>query len=557
MNSRTDMNTRTLGAGVLTGACALAVLLPAGDAAGQAIEPKMITVDCTKGKSITRDLEKLPAARGLVVKVKGPCTENVLITRDDVTLQADGTPVVLTPADAGQDTIRIDGARRVVIDGFIVSGGRRGVTGVRGATFDLRNCTVQGAAGPDGLGVVASWGSMATVDACTVTGNRLGIVAANGSSIVVTDSVVEANLATGIVAVRNAHVRVGQDVDGSAIPQPVTIRDNGGSGLSIIESSAGILFGGLVEGNSHNGIFVGNASHALIGTGSNSHIAGTLIRNNTREGAVVGSSGDATVVASTITANGSSGVVVTSGGSARIGIPPGGGLYAGNTITGNGSAGIAVAASATADVGGNTISGNGTNAASGSRYGVVVTQATVRLVGGNVITGNAASGLFVGRAGVGLVGEPAFGLPTTNEIAGNGFGDPTKSGIFVFEGGVVETRSGTTISGNDDHGVQLFLGGVADLRATTIRDQPGAGVSADLRSTVRLRDASVIELNDGDGVRIGRGSAVDFRGGVVTSVNGNGGWGLQCFDAESSFSGDTSGIGPNGAGAISPACTGF
>jgi hypothetical protein len=538
----------------LAGMCALAIAGPAA-APGQEIEPRTITVDCTKGKSITRELEKLPG-KALIVKVKGACTENVLITRDNVTLRPDGVgPGTLGPGDTTGDTIRIDGARRVVIEGFNVTGGRRAVVGVAGATFDLRNCTVQGAAGPDGIGVMVAHGSTGTIDACTVTGNRTGIAGAGSASVVVTSTTVEANLGTGIVGSRNAHVRVGQDLDGSLAARPVEIRNNGGAGVSVTDGSSGIVVAGTVRNNGGDGVFIGAGSNALVGIGSGGLLAGVAVRMNGLAGIRADGNGAVTVLGSTIADNASHGIMITNGSSGRIGIR--GSAYIPNTVSGNGSIGIQANGGSSVFIGGTTVTGNGSNAASTSRFGIGVFNATATLVGGNLVEGNADTGVSLGRGATVFIGEPGHGVPTTNTISGNGSAGPTGGGVFVFEGAVLETRSGTVISGNHGAGVGLLLGGVADLRATVIGDNTGAGVDADLRSTVRLRDASVVDGNGGNGVEIGRGSAVDFRSGPVVTVNDNGGWGLQCFDAGSSHSGDISGIGPNGQGAIGPGCTGF
>jgi len=113
---------------------------------------------------------------------------------------------------------------------------------------------------------------------------------------------------------------------------------------------------------------------------------------------------------------------------------------------------------------------------------------------------------------------------------------------------------------------------VTDIRATTITANTvqadaspfsfngGHGIVLGLRSTLRVRLGSDISNNAGDGVQIASGSAVDFRGDVISTVSGNGGFGLRCFSPEDSFSGNTSGIDsgtPNAAGGIAPACTPF
>ncbi|MFQ5990500.1 MAG: right-handed parallel beta-helix repeat-containing protein [Candidatus Methylomirabilales bacterium] len=167
--------------------------------------------------------------------------------------------------------------------------------------------------------------------------------------------------------------------------------------------------------------------------------------------------------------------------------------------------------------------------------------------------------MFVGTGGSALIGSSGFDLPTANTISGNGFLDPVKGGIFAFLGGAIDVRN-ATITGNDGAGVQAFENGFITLRNSTVKLSATHGVTAFLRSTVRLRDGSAIRNNPGDGVRIGAGSAVDFRSGVVTTVTESGGFGLECFGDEASFSGNTSGIASapsNASGAISPGCTGF
>lgn len=315
----------------------------------------------------------------------------------------------------------------------------------------------------------------------------------------------------------------------------------------------------LVQNTGRNGIsfFQGGS-----GTVDNCTVQGAGRHGVTIEGA------SATVINSTISGNTQTGVLVVNAGSARIGITNLN-QFAGNTISNNQSNGIHVAIGGSAFIGGNTISGNGTNStAVFGRFGIGVFQASATLAGNNSVQNNAASGVFV-RAGSVLIGDPGFGLPTANTISGNGFGDPTKAGIFAFAGGMIDVRN-ATITGNSGAGAQAFLNGVIELRSSTASSNifasagfnGGHGVIAGLRSTARLRGGTTVQNNAGDGIQIFTGSAVDFRGAPdpVSIVTGNGGFGLQCFGTEASFSGDTSGIAPapsNTSGAISPGCTGF
>ena len=48
---------------------------------------KTVEVDCTKGKTLAHALEKANEDKPVVVVVRGICNENVVIDRDDVTLQ--------------------------------------------------------------------------------------------------------------------------------------------------------------------------------------------------------------------------------------------------------------------------------------------------------------------------------------------------------------------------------------------------------------------------------------------------------------------------------------
>ena len=46
-----------------------------------------VKVDCTKGGSINKALDQNKNARSLILEIGGMCTENVIVTRDRVTLR--------------------------------------------------------------------------------------------------------------------------------------------------------------------------------------------------------------------------------------------------------------------------------------------------------------------------------------------------------------------------------------------------------------------------------------------------------------------------------------
>jgi len=117
----------------------------------------------------------------LLVRISGTCNEHVDIFRDDVTLEGVGTTPTIHGPTATDSTIAIDGARRVTIASLTLTGGRDGVSGIRGASSSLDGVTVAGAAR---FGVIASYGSQMFLDDCTVRqSGSVGVIAANTSSL--------------------------------------------------------------------------------------------------------------------------------------------------------------------------------------------------------------------------------------------------------------------------------------------------------------------------------------------------------------------------------------
>jgi hypothetical protein len=537
-------------------------------------------VNCGAGQTIGAALNQIPG-RPVIINVIGPCTENVTITRDDVTLQGAAPSTVIVAADNARSAINVNGGRRVVLNQLDVRGGFRTVVGQRAASFDIRNCVIQN--GTE-IGLVAANGATVTVDACTIQNNAgTGAVAASSSSVYITNSTIQGNAGGGVTAVRNSYLRVGQDLPGGATLGPVTITGNGGNAVAITESSSGAVVGGIVEqGGSTSAvslIFIGRGSSGLVGVGSGNAQAPTVVRNGRSDGIFV-EGGWATILNTTVTGHARNGITITNGASARIGILHDSSAFAANTVTGNGLVGIQVSDGASAIIAGNLIDGNGTNtAATGNREGIGIYGASAVLPGGNTIRNNQSSGIGVFRGANIIIGNQFGSLSTVNTIATNGLAgalsgglnNVNAGGIFMGSGSVADIRN-ATITGNVGAGIQLFENAVTDIRATTITantvqaDAPpfsfngGNGIVLGLRSTLRVRLGSDISNNAGDGVQIGSGSAVDFRGDVVSTVNGNGGFGLRCFTPEDSVSGDTSGINsgtPNAAGGIAAACTPF
>src|SRR2546426_12391439 len=80
-----------------------------------------VQVNCAlAGQTISSALAANSGVENLVLVVKGTCTENVVITRDDLTIQTNGvTPAFIVAADNSQPAVHLDGARRSLINGRI------------------------------------------------------------------------------------------------------------------------------------------------------------------------------------------------------------------------------------------------------------------------------------------------------------------------------------------------------------------------------------------------------------------------------------------------------
>lgn len=180
-----------------------------------------------------------------------------------------------------------------------------------------------------------------------------------------------------------------------------------------------------------------------------------------------------------------------------------------NTISGNGSNGVEMRWNSHGQLIGNTISGNGFNPPTGpgTTTGVHAERSTATIQGGQ-IAGNKGNGV----------------------------------GIFAS---VVEVSNVQVL--NNGGGVGGAMGSIIDVIGGTISGNGGFGVSAQM-SIARVRDATVSNNAQPMAISISQGSKLTLQGTVVAT--GNGGYGLDCADGESSYVGTITGT-------ISPACTGF
>jgi hypothetical protein len=479
-------------------------------------------------------------------------------------------------------TVRIDGARRIELAGLRINGGDGAVVGVNGAAFSvvarqmpLVACHVTGGTR---VGIAALANAIGVVDGCTVENvDGDGLRAAEGGSLVVTNTTVRNNAGAGITATTTSRVRVGQDAQGTGVVRPVSVSGNGAHGIAIVDTSTGVVVGGTVGGNAGSGIFVGGGSSARIGEGAAGFLGALSVTANGGDGILV-EGGYALIVGATIAGNVDNGIAIRNGGSARVGILADNSGYVGNAVAANGGHGVIVSTGASAFLGGNTIDANGTDPTfnQGNRFGVTVTRAAATLVGNNTVTNHPGAGVFVIQSAV-RIGDAAFGLPTANTVSGNGNGGVLGAlgGVFAFHGASIDVRGDTVIQQNFGQGVFAAQSSVIDLRESVVvtgnlaapgqladATDAGHGVIVSLNSTVRFRDAQVaVTSNTGNGVMLFAGGDVNVQNGGV-QITGNARFGLRCFSS-TRYTGNVSGVTGNvlggnvdGTGNI-PGCTRF
>jgi len=237
-----------------------------------------VNVDCASGGSIS---QALAAGAGRVV-VRGTCSESVTISRDDVTLQGDGTVGGrIHGPDPDVNTVLITG-NRVIIEALTVSGGRNGITGVGASNLTVRNCTVQSTGRS---GIAYANGASGTIDGCTVHSNPRDGIVVDGAYATLINSTVTNNTRNGVGVFNAGSARIG--VTDRSAPAGNTIQQNGGSGIvvtlgsfvtaamnqvtrnvifgiSVFQSTADIAGGNTISDNTGVGVSV-NGSKVLLG----------------------------------------------------------------------------------------------------------------------------------------------------------------------------------------------------------------------------------------------------------------------------------------------------
>jgi hypothetical protein len=207
-----------------------------------AADPITKVVDCSRGDTIQRQIDRRNPDRELQLTIRGTCTENVTVDRDDLTLIGDGGTVI--------GTISIPGSRRVLIRTLTVSS-------------------------PTGPGIFAADNAGVTVeDSNLVRNGTEGVLVRGGAHVNLRRNRLAENGLTagpdsgrGIYAIHNGSVDASNN----------TIVDNRSDGVGIFNGSYARLVQNTIE---RNGRFAAAESGVQVNR-ARIRAHGNIIRNNT------------------------------------------------------------------------------------------------------------------------------------------------------------------------------------------------------------------------------------------------------------------------------------
>lgn len=205
-------------------------------------------VDCASGDSIQRPIDKRNPDKSLTLLIRGVCTENVTVNRDDVSLVGEGGTV--------NGNINILGARRVVIRALTVTN-------------------------PTGAGISATDNAAVTVEDSTLERNGTeGIIVRNGAHATILRNSLSNNGQAGVPDTgRGIDVRHSGSVDA----RNNTILNNRSDGVGVFNNAYARLTENTIEGN---GNLVAGEAGVQVNRGR-VRANGNIIRNNTGSAAII------------------------------------------------------------------------------------------------------------------------------------------------------------------------------------------------------------------------------------------------------------------------------
>jgi hypothetical protein len=249
--------------------------------AAPAIADQEIIVDCSNG-SIGQVLgDKGDKGRPLVLRVRGNCSEHVVIQHDDVTLQGDGAGVMIT------GSVTVDSGRRALISNLTVwNATGDAVTVVNGGSATIRGSTV---ADNGGYGISVRNGSFARVEDSLLSRN--GRTNREASGIFVGTGSMARGLRNTMEDNGNAAIEVGDNSTYRSEGDTVTSSPSGRVSLDVYRQSLadvrGVTASGNVDVNQQSQFQVRNVSGFPVSTVTGNIVVGAISFMRLRTGVVL------------------------------------------------------------------------------------------------------------------------------------------------------------------------------------------------------------------------------------------------------------------------------
>ena len=240
---------------------------------------RVLKVDCDRGQTITRALER--AQEGDTILIRGTCRETVTIMTDKLTL-AGKAGAVIDGEGAPENVITIDGARDVTLRDVVLQNGDGGLVIQRQASARLEGVTAQGNA-DDGIEVAQTASAVITNCKAQNNGDEGFLTTINSSVVFLGGTIVSSGnggvgvqatdssslfiFGTAVEATENAQDGLGAFSSSLFVSDSssLTLKDNGGRGLNLAGNSEGNLRGTTtISGNGSEGILIFTSSNAAL-----------------------------------------------------------------------------------------------------------------------------------------------------------------------------------------------------------------------------------------------------------------------------------------------------
>jgi len=203
------------------------------------------------------------AQPGDFVMVTGTCNENLLVRNEKqrIAIQANGTATLNGPSST-EPTLNVRG-KGIVIQGFTITGGSRGVQLNRNSNGVITENTIQSTGGD-------------------------GVIVDELAFAVIKNNVIQNNPGNGILVSENAVARIGFELPEDTAASPNTISNNGGRGIMVLRSSSARIIGNTINSNTSDGIFIARNAQAVIASNTINANGGSAVYVSDNASVVMG-----------------------------------------------------------------------------------------------------------------------------------------------------------------------------------------------------------------------------------------------------------------------------